>query len=86
MYPLPSLEEVELLFKMDEEKDPLVNERSGAVREIGKNAIWSLSSCKPGKQKIHFITKHLNSKMPHLKILFHWIAQKKNKNNIIIKY
>lgn len=27
---------------------PLVNERAGTVREVGNNAIWSLSSCKPG--------------------------------------
>lgn len=33
---------------MASEKDPLLSERSGTVREVGNNAIWSLSSCKPG--------------------------------------
>lgn len=33
---------------MTSEKDPLVSERSGTVREVGNHAIWSLSSCKPG--------------------------------------
>lgn len=31
------------------EVDPIKNERSGCVREVGSQAIWSLSSCKPGK-------------------------------------
>lgn len=29
-------------------QDPLPLERSGVVREIGNQAVWSLSSCKPG--------------------------------------
>lgn len=33
---------------MTTEKDPLVNERTGTVREVGNRAVWSLSSCKPG--------------------------------------
>lgn len=28
--------------------DPVKNERAGNVREVGSQAIWSLSSCKPG--------------------------------------
>lgn len=28
--------------------DPIKNERTGDVREVGSQAIWSLSSCKPG--------------------------------------
>ncbi|KAF5285038.1 hypothetical protein FQR65_LT02350 [Abscondita terminalis] len=28
--------------------DPIRNERMGNVREVGSQAIWSLSSCKPG--------------------------------------
>lgn len=33
----------------DEEKiDPLKDVRAGLVREVGSQAIWSLSSCKPG--------------------------------------
>lgn len=30
------------------EVDPIKNERAGNVREVGSQAIWSLSSCKPG--------------------------------------
>lgn len=29
--------------------DPIKSERTGNVREVGSQAIWSLSSCKPGK-------------------------------------
>lgn len=28
--------------------DPFRDERKGIVREVGNQAIWSLSSCKPG--------------------------------------
>lgn len=28
--------------------DPIKEERAGKVREVGSQAIWSLSSCKPG--------------------------------------
>lgn len=31
------------------EDDPLAEERTGTVREVGGQAVWSLSSCKPGK-------------------------------------
>lgn len=31
-----------------EEPDPGREERSGRVREVGNQAVWSLSSCKPG--------------------------------------
>jgi len=34
----------------EEEKiDPMKDVRAGIVREVGSQAIWSLSSCKPGK-------------------------------------
>lgn len=29
--------------------DPANEERTGNVREVGRQAVWSLSSCKPGK-------------------------------------
>lgn len=29
--------------------DPIKEERAGKVREVGAQAIWSLSSCKPGR-------------------------------------
>lgn len=32
--------------------DPKQLERTGTVREIGSQAVWSLSSCKPGKLQI----------------------------------
>lgn len=31
------------------EIDPVKLERAGLVREVGSQAIWSLSTCKPGK-------------------------------------
>lgn len=34
---------------LNSNQEPLFNERLGIVREVGNNAIWSLSSCKPGK-------------------------------------
>lgn len=30
------------------DEDPAVEERAGTVREVGSQAVWSLSSCKPG--------------------------------------
>lgn len=30
------------------ESDPLEEEKSGRLREVGSQAVWSLSSCKPG--------------------------------------
>lgn len=30
------------------DEDPLTEERLGFVREVGAQAVWSLSSCKPG--------------------------------------
>jgi hypothetical protein len=36
-----------------ESQCPFHAERSGEVREVGGQAVWSLSSCKPGK--FHFV-------------------------------
>lgn len=38
--------------------DPFRDERKGIVREVGNQAIWSLSSCKPG---IHLYPPHRSS-------------------------
>jgi len=35
-------------YKTGDEVEPLKEERSGLIREVGCQAIWSLSSCKPG--------------------------------------
>lgn len=32
-----------------ENQCPFHSERTGKVREVGGQAVWSLSSCKPGK-------------------------------------
>lgn len=38
-----------LLNTFEEKKiDPMKDVRAGLVREVGNQAIWSLSSCKPG--------------------------------------
>ena len=34
----------------NENQCPFHAERSGEVREVGGHAVWSLSSCKPGKK------------------------------------
>lgn len=39
---------------IDEPVDPNKEERLGKVREIGAQAVWSLSSCKPGMIYCHF--------------------------------
>ena len=36
--------------KIGSDVDPAKEERAGTVREVGGQAIWSLSSCKPGEQ------------------------------------
>lgn len=33
----------------DTEIDPVKHERDGTVREVGNQAIWSISTCKPGE-------------------------------------
>jgi anaphase-promoting complex subunit 10 len=35
--------------------DPVREERTGKVREVGSQAIWSLSSCKPGISETELI-------------------------------
>lgn len=35
--------------------DPKQLERTGTVREIGSQAVWSLSSCKPGQPRRHVV-------------------------------
>ncbi|XP_075234963.1 anaphase-promoting complex subunit 10 isoform X2 [Lycorma delicatula] len=37
-----------MITNLTNEIDPIRDERSGKVREVGGQAIWSLSSCKPG--------------------------------------
>lgn len=36
------------------EVDPIKTERRGTIREVGSQAIWSLSSCKPGNGEVMF--------------------------------
>lgn len=46
--------------KVSNEIDPIKNERSSNVREVGTHAIWSLSSCKPGIGYIFALSVALN--------------------------
>lgn len=46
--------------------DPKQLERTGTVREIGSQAVWSLSSCKPGK------TKQKETVLTTESFLVHW--------------
>lgn len=39
------------------DEDPLAEERLGYVREVGSQAVWSLSSCKPGLFHIRMTMK-----------------------------
>ncbi|KAJ8934427.1 hypothetical protein NQ318_000644 [Aromia moschata] len=39
-------------LKSTNDVDPIKNERTGNVREVGSQAIWSLSSCKPGVDQL----------------------------------
>lgn len=34
--------------KVKADSDPIKEEKLGLVREVGSQAVWSLSSCKPG--------------------------------------
>ena len=38
-----------------QDADPFKAEKEGRLREIGQQAIWSLSSCKPGNKLILYI-------------------------------
>lgn len=40
---------MEMESKKGGDEDPSKEERAGTVREVGGQAVWSLSSCKPGK-------------------------------------
>lgn len=40
------------------DEDPQTEEQAGVVREVGSQAVWSLSSCKPGKVLIKFSVKY----------------------------
>lgn len=45
---------------LNTEIDPVKHERAGIVREVGSQAIWSLSTCKPGfKSKFWCYCKYL---------------------------
>lgn len=44
-----SIEQMEDTASIKTVVDPFLDERKGLVREVGNQAIWSLSSCKPGK-------------------------------------
>ncbi|CAD7089340.1 unnamed protein product [Hermetia illucens] len=54
------------------EDDPLAEERTGTVREVGGQAVWSLSSCKPGfgveRLRDNYIETYWQSdgQLPHL--------------------
>lgn len=37
--------------EQSESQCPFHSERTGKVREVGGQAVWSLSSCKPGETK-----------------------------------
>jgi len=41
--------------KITNDVDPLRDERTGKVREVGAQAVWSLSSCKPGTWKTTYV-------------------------------
>lgn len=43
-----SIEQMEDTASIKTVVDPFLDERKGLVREVGNQAIWSLSSCKPG--------------------------------------
>lgn len=43
--------------------DPKQLERTGTVREIGSQAVWSLSSCKPGKLQKHLVYKQARNSL-----------------------
>lgn len=46
--------------------DPKQLERTGTVREIGSQAVWSLSSCKPGKPQTQHPDRILESTLVFL--------------------
>lgn len=39
----------QLEMRTGDDVDPLKEEQEGKIREVGSQAVWSLSSCKPGK-------------------------------------
>jgi hypothetical protein len=45
--------------KTNDTFDPVREEWSGKVREVGAQAIWSLSSCKPGMKLVCLINVYV---------------------------
>lgn len=41
------------------DNDPLSEEYSGTVTEVGAQAVWSLSSCKPGNFRLSLVQKNM---------------------------
>ncbi len=39
---------------VQQDTDPYKGEREGKLREVGGQAVWSLSSCKPGLIQMDF--------------------------------
>lgn len=37
-------------WQCTQDEDVFKDEREGRLRDVGKMAVWSLSSCKPGKE------------------------------------
>lgn len=73
-----------------ENQCPFHAERSGEVREVGSHAVWSLSSCKPGKKDVFFL-RNVNKKLKlifltHLQVLVlnnYGIIQWKHTGNLM---
>ncbi len=40
---------------VQQDTDPYKGEREGKLREVGGQAVWSLSSCKPGRIQMVFL-------------------------------
>lgn len=50
--------------------DPKQLERTGTVREIGSQAVWSLSSCKPGQPQTSNVPKRILTHETYFLIYF----------------
>ena len=44
----------------NQDKDIFKDEKEGKLREVGNQAVWSLSSCKPGRYGWNGTSVHFN--------------------------
>ena len=65
-----------------QDADPYRGEKEGRLREVGNQAVWSLSSCKPGIIQIKIIDMSLRD-LTYKMILSHMVDEIKTMYSVV---